>query len=91
MIYLFGKGDKVSIVFDGKTLTEDAKKEAIQIKELPKEETPENHFAALCLDDNNKPYWKYEKKPKETLEELVIKGSITEEQYKTLTGKDFTF
>jgi hypothetical protein len=90
MIYLFGKGDQVSVIYDGSTLTEADKKGAIVVDKLPVENTPAEHTAQLCLDASNKPFWKYVPIPKDTLEDLVRKELITKEQYKTLTGKDFT-
>jgi hypothetical protein len=89
MIYLFGKADQVSVVYDGSTLTEADKKGAIVVEALPPTNTPAEHNAQLCLDANNKPFWKYVPIPKDTLEDLVRKQIITKEQYKTLTGKDF--
>ena len=89
MIYLFGKADQVSVVYDGSTLTEADKKGAVVVKELPPTETPAEHNAILCLDKDNKPFWKYVPIPKDTLEDLVRKELLTKEQYKTLTGKDF--
>ena len=89
MIYLFGKADQVSIVYDGSTLTEADKKNAVVVDKLPPTETPAEHNAILCLDDSNKPYWKYVPIPKDTLEDLVRKEIITKEQYKAITGKDF--
>jgi hypothetical protein len=91
MIYLFGQGHHVSVVYDGNSLSEQAKKDAVKVDKLPETKTPPEHEAILCLDASNKPFWRYEPKPKDTLEELVRKEVITKEQYKTLTGKDFTF
>jgi hypothetical protein len=89
MIYLFGKADQVSVVYDGSTLTEADKKGAVVIESLPPTNTPAEHNAQLCLDNSNKPFWKYVPIPKDTLEDLVFKEILTKEQYKTLTGKDF--
>jgi hypothetical protein len=90
MIYLFGKADQVSIVFDDSTLTAEDKKGGIAVDALPPKEDKDGFSAILCLDDSNKPFWKYVPIPKDTLEDLVRKELITKEQYKTLTGKDFT-
>jgi hypothetical protein len=90
MIYLFGKGENVSVVYDESILKEEDKKIGVRVENLPEEKTPADHFAVLCLDENNKPYYKYKQIPKDTLEDLVRKEIITKEQYKTLTGKDFT-
>jgi hypothetical protein len=89
MIYLFGKGEEVSIVYDGNSLYEKSKENAIVIDKLPEKNTPKDHYETLCLDAFNKPYWKYIPIPKDTLEDLVRKDLLTSDQYKTLTGKDF--
>jgi hypothetical protein len=92
MIYLFGKGKDVSIVFDVNTLTEEDKVDGIAVEQLPPKEEKKGYESVLCLDDNNKPYWEFRKIPeitKDTLEDLVRKELITIEQYKTLTGKNF--
>jgi hypothetical protein len=90
MIYLFGKGNQVSIVYDATTLTEQDKIGGIAIEALPPKEDKEGFNAVLCLDSKNKPYWEFVEIPKDTLEDLVRRELITKEQYKTLTGKDFT-
>ena len=89
MIYLFGKGKDVSIVYDGSTLTEQDKQGAVVVDKLPPKDDKDGFNAILCLDDANKPYWEYVEQPKDTLEDLVRKEILTKEQYKTLTGKDF--
>jgi hypothetical protein len=89
MIYLFGKADQVSVVYDGSTLTEQDKVGGVAVETLPPKEDKDGFSAVLCLDTDNKPFWKYVPIPKDTLEDLVEKEIITKEQYKTLTGKDF--
>jgi hypothetical protein len=89
MIYLFGKGDQVSVVYDGSTLTEQDKVGGIAIEALPLKEDKDGFNAILCLDKDNKPFWTYKEIVKDTLEDLVRKEIITKEQYKTLTNKDF--
>jgi hypothetical protein len=89
MIYLFGKANQVSIVFDSSTLTEQDKVGGIEIEQLPPKEDKDGFNAILCLDKDNKPYWEYREIEKNTLEDLVRKELLTKEQYKTLTGKDF--
>jgi hypothetical protein len=89
MIYLFGQGNQVSIVYDGSTLTEQDKVGGIAVEALPPKEDKDGFNAILCLDKDNKPYWTYKEIVKDTLERLVEKEIITKEQYKTLTGKDF--
>jgi hypothetical protein len=89
MIYLFGKNDQVSIIYDGSSLTEKDKVGGIAIETLPPKEDKDGFDAILCLDKDNKPFWTYKEIVKDDLEQLVIKNLITKEQYKTLTGKDF--
>jgi len=67
MIYLFGKDDQVSVVYDGSTLTEADKVGAIVVDKLPVENTPAEHTAQLCLDDSNIPILKYFPITKDTL------------------------
>jgi hypothetical protein len=89
MIYLFGKADQVSVVYDGSTLTEADKVGGIAVEALPPKEDKDGFNAVLNLDKDNKPFWTYKEIVKDTLEDLVRKQIITKEQYKTLTGKDF--
>jgi hypothetical protein len=89
MIYLFGQGDQVSIVYDGSTLTEQDKVGGIAVEALPPKEDKDGFNAILCLDKDNKPYWSYKEVVRDDLEQLVRKELLTKEQYKTLTGKDF--
>jgi hypothetical protein len=89
MIYLFGKADQVSVVYDGSTLTEQDKVGGIAVEALPPKEDKDGFNAILNLDKDNKPFWTYKEIVKDTLEDLVRKEIITKEQYKTLTGKDF--
>jgi hypothetical protein len=89
MIYIFGKADQVSVVYDGSTLTEADKVGGIAVEALPPKEDKDGFNAILNLDKDNKPYWTYKEIVKDTLEDLVRKEIITKEQYKTLTGKDF--
>jgi hypothetical protein len=89
MIYIFGKADQVSIVYDGSTLTEQDKVGGIAIEALPPKEDKDGFNAILTLDKDNKPFWTYKEIVKDDLEQLVVKKILTKEQYKTLTGKDF--
>jgi hypothetical protein len=89
MIYLFGKANQVSVVYDGSTLTEADKVGGIAVETLPPKEDKDGFNAVLCLDKDNKPYWTYREIVKDDLELLVLKELLTKEQYKTLTGKDF--
>jgi hypothetical protein len=89
MIYLFGKADQVSVVYDGSTLTEQDKVGGIAIQALPPKEDKDGFNAVLNLDKDNKPFWTYKEIVKDDLEQLVRNKLLTKEQYKTLTGKDF--
>jgi hypothetical protein len=89
MIYLFGKANQVSIIYDDSTLTEQDKVGGIAVEALPPKEDKDGFNAVLCLDKNNKPYWEYKEVVNDTLEQLVERKILTKEQYKTLTGKDF--
>jgi hypothetical protein len=89
MIYLFGKADQVSVIYDGSTLTEQDKVGGIAVEALPPKEDKDGFNAVLNLDKDNKPFWTYKEIVKDDLEQLVRKEIITKEQYKTLTGKDF--
>jgi hypothetical protein len=89
MIYLFGKSDQVSVVYDGSSLTEADKVGGIAVEALPPKEDKDGFNAILNLDKDNRPFWTYKEIVKDTLESLVRKEIITKEQYKTLTGKDF--
>jgi hypothetical protein len=89
MIYIFGKANQVSVVYDGSTLTEQDKVGGIAVEALPPKEDKEGFNAVLNLDKDNKPFWTYKEIVKDTLEQLVLKELLTKEQYKTLTGKDF--
>jgi hypothetical protein len=89
MIYLFGKANQVSIVYDGSSLTKQDKVGGIAVETLPPKEDKDGFSAVLNLDKDNKPFWTYKEIVKDTLEQLVRKEIITKEQYKTLTGKDF--
>jgi hypothetical protein len=72
MIYLFGKADKISIVYDDLTLTEQDKVGGIAIESLPPKENKDGFNAVLCLDKNNKPYWEYHEIIEQPDEEVVV-------------------
>jgi len=61
MIYLFGKGNQVSIIYDDTILSEQDKVGGVAVDQLPPKETPDGYSEVLCLDNDNKPYWKYVK------------------------------
>jgi hypothetical protein len=89
MIYLFGKANQVSVIYDESTLTEADKVGGIAVETLPPKEDKDGFNAILNLDKDNKPYWTYKEIVKDNLEQLVREKILTKEQYKTLTGKDF--
>jgi hypothetical protein len=72
MIYLFGKGKSVSIIYDATTLTEQDKVGGIAVEQLPPKEDKEGFNAILCLDQDNKPFWEYHEIIEQTDEEVVV-------------------
>jgi hypothetical protein len=72
MIYLFGKGKSVSIIYDATTLTEQDKVGGIAVEQLPPKEDKEGFNAVLCLDQDNKPFWEYHEIIEQTDEEVVV-------------------
>jgi hypothetical protein len=72
MIYLFGQGKSISIIYDATTLTEQDKVGGIAVEALPPKEDKEGYNAILCLDQDNKPYWEYEEIIEQPDEEVVV-------------------
>jgi hypothetical protein len=72
MIYLFGKGKNVSIIYDATTLTEQDKVGGIAVEQLPPKEDKDGFNAVLCLDQDNKPFWEYHEIIEQTDEEVVV-------------------
>jgi hypothetical protein len=72
MIYLFGKGKQVSVIYDATILTEQDKVGGIAVEALPPREDKEGYNAILCLDQDNKPYWEYEEIIEQPDEEVVV-------------------
>lgn len=57
MIYVFEGG---SIVYDGTTIDEEQKSQAIAIESLPKPETPKGKYPVIKVDKSlNKVWWEY--------------------------------
>ena len=57
MIYVFEQG---SVVYDGTTISDELKAQAVVVKELPKKETPQGHKAILRADKSTETvYWEY--------------------------------
>jgi hypothetical protein len=90
MIYLIGDRNNLGIIYDEKFINEEDKKKSIAVSSLPVKEDKPGYFAFLCVDEKNTPYWNYVKNSPPTLEFLVENNLLTKEQYKALTGKDFT-
>jgi hypothetical protein len=72
MIYLFGKADQVSVIYDGSTLTEADKVGGIAVEALPPKEDKDGFNAVLCLDQDNKPFWEYHEIIKQPNKEVVV-------------------
>jgi hypothetical protein len=72
MIYLFGKGKSVSVIYDATTLTEQDKVGGIAVEQLPPKEDKEGFNAVLCLDQDNKPFWEYQEIIEQPSEEVVV-------------------
>jgi hypothetical protein len=72
MIYIFGKGRELSVIYDATTLTEQDKVGGIAVEALPPQEDKEGYNAILCLDQDNKPYWEYEQIIEQPDEEVVV-------------------
>jgi hypothetical protein len=72
MIYLFGQGKNVSVIYDASSLSAEDKKGGTAVDALPPKKDKDGFNAILCLDKDNKPYWEYEEiieEEKETPEE----------------------
>lgn len=91
MIYLFGLEEKVSIIYDGSSLTEEEKQKATLVLDvLPKPEYREGFFPTYCIEPETKElYFVY--KPKTTfqikfekLQQLVTDGKITIQEMQEL-------
>jgi hypothetical protein len=72
MIYLFGKANQVSVVYDGSTLTEKDKVGGIAVEALPPKEDKDGFNAVLCLDQDNKPFWEYHEIIEQPDKEVVV-------------------
>jgi hypothetical protein len=69
MIYIFKNLNSVTVIYDKAILSKEDKEKAIKVEFLPKKEKKEGYFERLNLDENNKPYWEYEKIEEEKSEE----------------------
>jgi hypothetical protein len=59
MIYIFGDGRELSMVYDGTTLTEADKVGALVVEALPPQETPEG-YRAILIKEGDALRWEYE-------------------------------
>jgi len=85
MIYVFKGG---SVVYDGSTLTEEQKAEAVAVESLPEPQTPEGKYAQIRADKATETvYYEYIDLPKDPeieqlkqvvadLTELVLFGGV---------------
>lgn len=91
MIYLYGTGENISVVFSENTLTSQEKSEATLIVEaLPEKNIPEGFYDVLFIDPTSKEL-KYIYKEKtlemtkiEKLTRLVVEKKITQEEMLSL-------
>ena len=93
MIYLFGTGEQVSIVYQGNTLTEENKAKAtLVVEELPDEEEREGYYAVLYIDPESKELsYIYKEKSltqEEKIQAFVDDGILTQEQADNLLNLD---
>lgn len=72
MIYIYGDGKELSIIYNGETLTEADKQNVFIIKELPPKETPAG-YEAILIKEGNTLRWEYQ-------EILVIEDEELEEE-----------
>lgn len=69
MIYVFEGG---SVVYDGNTISEEQRNQAVVVKSLPIPETPEGKIAILKANKaEERVYYEYIDKPKDTLEDEI--------------------
>lgn len=68
MIYIFGEGRNLSMIYDGSTLTEADKVGAFTVKELPPKETPEG-YRDILIKEGTTLRWEYEEIIEEEIEE----------------------
>jgi hypothetical protein len=68
MIYIFGEGRDLSLIYDGSTLTEEQKQGGFTVEALPPTETPEG-YAAILIKEGDALRWEYEEIKEEEIEE----------------------
>jgi hypothetical protein len=67
MIYIFGEGRNLSVIYDPSTLTEEQKVGGFTVEALPAKETPEG-YRDILIKEGTTLRWEYE----EIIEEEVI-------------------
>jgi hypothetical protein len=76
MVYIFGQGKNLSIIYAIETLSEKDKVGGILFNSLPKKEEKEGFIAYLNLSEDKKTlFWTYEKVPEEAMLETLKKGN----------------
>ena len=68
MIYIFGEGRNLSVIYDPSTLTEEQKQGGLAVEALPPTETPEG-YAAILIKEGTTLRWEYEEIIEEEIEE----------------------
>lgn len=69
MIYVFESG---SVVYDGNTISEEQRNQAVVVENLPIPETPKGKIAILKANKaEERVYYEYIDKPKDTLEDEI--------------------
>ena len=59
MIYIFGKGRDLSVIYDSSTLTEKEKASGLAVESLPPKETPEG-YRSILIKESDTLRWEYE-------------------------------
>jgi hypothetical protein len=68
MIYIFGEGRELSVIYDGSALTEEQKVGGFTVEALPPKETPDGYYAIL-IKEGTTLRWEYKEIPKELQKE----------------------
>jgi hypothetical protein len=69
MIYIFGEGRNLSVIYDPSTLTEQQKQGGFAVEALPPKETPEG-YRDILIKEGTTLRWEYEE---------IIKEEVIEE------------
>ena len=59
MIYIFGEGRNLSVIYDPSTLTEEQKQGGFVVEALPPKETPEG-YREILIKEGTTLRWEYE-------------------------------